>query len=221
MRVKSKEGTRGSLMWTQRLINNYPALLNAELTAAGMLPAGETVEWVSPLKDDDWAEYRDGSFLERLGLSRLQPSLRAFWPARGPQWDALGRSGGTVYLVEAKAHAGEMASDGAASTETSIALIGQSLATARTAMGASDDADWYTGHYQFANRLAHLHFLRQNGVDAHLVFIYFMGDADMRGPKARTEWSDAIESARKHLGFEHGSSILGVTDVFIDTNSLS
>ena len=78
MRVKSKEGTRGSLKWTQRLINNYPALLNAELTVAGMLPAGETVEWVSPLKDDDWAEYRDGSFLEPFGLSRLQPSLLAF-----------------------------------------------------------------------------------------------------------------------------------------------
>ena len=221
VRITSKEGTRGSLKWIQRLINNRPALLDAELCAAGILPEGESVTWVSPIKSDDWAEYRDGEFLKKLGLESVVSSLREFWPARGPQWDAFGRSGDKVYLVEAKAHVDEMASGGSASAESSIALIGRSLIAARTAFGAREDADWHAGHYQYANRLAHLHFLRQHGIDAHLVFVYFTGDADMRGPGSRHEWSGAIGSARNHLGFENGSSTPGVTDVFIDISGLN
>jgi hypothetical protein len=59
---------------------------------------------VSPLAEDNFAEHRDASFLARLGLEALTPNLREFWPARGPQWGALGVFDGGIVLVEAKAH---------------------------------------------------------------------------------------------------------------------
>lgn len=48
--------------------------------------------WLSPLQDDDYAEYRDAEFLHRLGLDELVPSLKQFWPRSGPEWDALSKS---------------------------------------------------------------------------------------------------------------------------------
>ena len=39
MRVTSKEGTRGSLKWIQRLINDHADLLDAVLIAAKILAA--------------------------------------------------------------------------------------------------------------------------------------------------------------------------------------
>lgn len=220
MRVISKEGTRGSLKWIQRLINNHPELIDAELMSAGALPTGVTVRWVSPLEDDDWAEYRDGAFLERIGLSRLQPALREFWPARGPQWDALGVAGDDVYLVEAKAHRNEMSSDGSASAEASVELIHRSLDATKAAMGVTGGVDWYSGHYQLANRLAHLHFLRQRGVKAHLVFVYFTEDEDMSGPASKGAWADAIGAAWRHLGLPTNESVPDVTELFIDVRGL-
>ena len=80
-RVVQKTGLRGSLKWIQRAVNEHPDVLNA---AIGL---GE-VEWLSPLGSDEYAEYRDGSFLERCGVKHLSSDLEAFWPQRGPQWDA-------------------------------------------------------------------------------------------------------------------------------------
>ena len=48
------------------------------------------------------------------------------------------------------------------------------LASAKEALGVPKDAPWDAPFYQYANRLAHLYFLRQlNGLDATLLFLYF------------------------------------------------
>ena len=44
------------------------------------------------------------------------------------------------------------------------------------ALGVSADRDWLKGYYQYANRIAALHFLTQHKVPAHLLLIYFLGD---------------------------------------------
>jgi hypothetical protein len=101
MRVEQNPGIKGSLKWIQAAVAR-PAVLDHALRTALDLPSGAVIDWRSPRGDDAWAEYRDGSFLEALGLARLAPDLKAFWPRRGPQWDALARvSTGDVILGEA------------------------------------------------------------------------------------------------------------------------
>jgi hypothetical protein len=106
MRVVQKPGSKGSLKWIQLLVNQRPELLEEELRA--LVGSRESVEWLSPLTEDQFAEYRDGSALELLGVSKLRRPLRDFWPALGPQWDALARVGEALVLVEAKAHITEL-----------------------------------------------------------------------------------------------------------------
>jgi hypothetical protein len=102
MKVVQKQGARGSLKWIQRAVNEgWPTLNEPILRQTG---SAAPITWLSPLASDEFAEYRDGSFLKLIGHPGLEPDLREFWPARGPQWDALGKaSQGDVLLVEANA----------------------------------------------------------------------------------------------------------------------
>ncbi len=162
------------------------------------------------MEADAYAEYRDGEFLDLLGLSHLREPLKDFWPERGPQWDALGQlDGGGVLLVEAKAHIGEMCSPGSAAGAASLARIAARLDKVAEALGASATrAPWTTHFYQLANRIAHLHFLRSHGVDAWLVLVNFLGDADMSGPQTAEAWAAAysVASHVMGLGKRHGLS---------------
>lgn len=192
MRVRQPEGARGSLKWLQRAVNRRPDLLEH--------PAVGPVEWLSPLANDDFAEYRDAAFLALIGHQHLAADLAAFWPARGPQWDALGRSGGRIVLVEAKAHVAEMLSPPCGAGEASMGRIRAALAQVRAALGAEGGADWTISFYQLANRLAHLHFLRLRGVDAVLLLVGFIGDRDMGGPETAAEWHSAYQVASYAMG---------------------
>ena len=108
-RFPQKPGAKGSLKWTQRLVNDRPDLLNDKIIRQAGLPKRGTIEWRSPLANDDYAEYRDQAFLELLDISLSKHPLEDFWPAQGPQWDALGKStDGTLFLVEAKSHISEV-----------------------------------------------------------------------------------------------------------------
>lgn len=54
-------------------------------------------------------------------------------------------------------------------------------------------ASWSEFFYQIANRIAHLHFLRSNGVPAWLVFVNFLGDKEMGGPTTPEAWETAYQ----------------------------
>ena len=222
MRVPQLAGHKGSLMWVQRLVARRPDLAEAPLRAAGALAPGARLDWVSPREADDRAEYRDASFLDVLGRSDLTPRLRAFWPARGPQWDALARADdGTVVLVEAKAHAAELASSCAA-TSPAREQIAAALARTRAALGAAPGADWLTGYYQFANRLAHLHFLRAEcGVPAYLLNLYFVGDHAVGGPETAADWATPLAAARAHLGLAPDLEVPGLVTAFVHVGELA
>jgi hypothetical protein len=204
MRVAQSAGTRGSLRWIQKLVSSKAVVFEAELRVAGILADHETVTWLSPREEDDWAEYRDGDFLQLLGLERLGADLKGFWPSRGPQWDALGlTSMGRPVLVEAKAHLGELTSNCQAS-EASLAKIHAALQATKETVGAHLAADWLNKYYQYANRLAHL---------------YFTNDNEMRGPKTAAEWKAGLQDAYVHLDLP--SRIVGLADVFIDVGRLT
>lgn len=198
-RAVQPEGTRGSLKWIQRAVEErWPALDGAILQK---LAGATEIEWRSPLRADDFAEYRDADFLERLGLGHLAEALAAFWPRRGPQWDALGRSdAGHILLVEAKAHIGEFCTPGTSAGPASRAVIQARLAEVADALGATPGRPWADLFYQLANRLAHLHFLRAQGVPAFLVLVGFLDDRDMDGPSGAETWVAAYQLAAYALG---------------------
>ena len=53
------------------------------------------------------------------------------------------------------------------------------FAQVKKALGVAAHNDWTKDYYQYANRIAHLWWLRGNGVDAHLLFVDFLNDADV------------------------------------------
>lgn len=157
MRSVQVQGQRGSLKWIQIAVEQQAPALNEPVLKH--LPNAVKIDWLSPLRSDGFAEYRDDAFLMRLGLSHLADELRSFWPKRGPQWDALGRTdSGQVLLVEAKAHIAEFCSPSSDASAQSLLLIRSSLEATASDLGVSaDDAEqWHRRFYQYTNRLAHL-----------------------------------------------------------------
>jgi hypothetical protein len=79
---------------------------------------------------------------------------------------------------------------------------------------------WAEGFYQLANRLAHLHFLRKNGVKAWLVLINFIGDRDMEGPSSEAEWRAAYQVVWHVLGARKDHRLSPFTiDIYPDVRS--
>jgi hypothetical protein len=192
MRIEQPAGHKGSLRWMQRAVNGAPRCLQA----AALPP----LTWVSPLAGDGFAEYRDGDFLRRLGLGHLAPALSDFWPARGPQWDGLARFDGGVVLAEAKAHLREFDTPPSAAGPASARRIETAFARVQAALGITPAAPWDRTFYQYANRIAHLWWLRAQGINAHLVLIGFLHDPDLNGPATAADWHTAISGAEAALG---------------------
>lgn len=192
MRVPQPKGERGSLKWIQRAVAHRADLIQ---------PAGHSaIEWLSPRADDDFAEYRDGDFLRLLSLDTLNTALSEFWPTQGPQWDALGRSEDQVYLVEAKAHVAEFLTSPCMAGAASRQKIKNSLDAVKSALGADPSRDWLSAFYQYANRLAHLWWLRDRGVAAHLLCVDFLGDAEQNGPQSSETWQATYLAADYAMG---------------------
>ena len=63
-RIVQPKGTKGSLKWTQHVINKPPSLLNTPINYLIGVEEENTIEWLSPKEDDDYSEYRDQAFLD-------------------------------------------------------------------------------------------------------------------------------------------------------------
>ena len=225
MRAIQPQGARGSLKWIQALVNQRSHLLNRQVRESCCLEPDEAIEWVSPLADDQYAEYRDAAFLRRLCVELGHRPLREFWPRNGPQWDALGRTDqGAVFLVEAKANIPEFVSSASgAKSPTSIALIDDSLKQVQRFLRVDTGIDWTGKLYQYANRIAHLYLLRElNRLPANLLFIYFVGDKDVDGPQTAGEWKAAIEVAERVLGLPARHRLSDyIAEIFVHVNDLA
>ncbi len=163
MRVEQPSGSRGSLLWIQRAVAERWHDLETPIMAR--LGIDTKIDWRSPLAEDGFAEYRHSAFLQRLGLERLSVELKAFWPRRGPHWDALGlTANGQVLLVEAKAHVAEFCTPASGASEGSLIRIREALDRVAVALGVTDGTSWHRLFYQYANRLAFLWFLRGQGI---------------------------------------------------------
>jgi hypothetical protein len=222
-RFPQQIGTRGSQKWIQLLINDCPQLINTPLQRECQLAADEHITWVSPLKSDEFAEYRDQEFLHQIGVSLKQRPLNTFWPSSGPQWDALARTDkGKVFIVEAKAHITEIVSSGCGASSQPKALIEKSFHEVESYLKIQSLTEWTTVFYQYANRLTHLYLLRElNNIPAYLVFVYFLNDKEMNGPATKEEWISAIQVVEEVLGLGKKHSLKPyIIDVFIDVNDI-
>lgn len=188
------------------------AVLNALRLARATF---DRIDWVAPLEHKRFSEPCDGTFLELLGLRHLRAQLADFWPKGGPRWDALAvlQPGAGVLLVEAKSYPGEIRGGGCKAVPESRTVIERSIRTARDWFGASKGADWLGPLYQYANRLAHVRFLREvAGRTAWLANVCFLDDPIK--PTTRMQWDVLLPDLKSALGFRSGT-IPYVIDVFL------
>jgi len=218
-RYVQKEGTKGSLRWIQEFVNDRAGELDRIIAKASQGRITTPIEWRSPRRDDDLAEYRDEAFLDLLGLALTRRPLEDFWPRQGPQWDALGRTGsGQSILVEAKANIPEVISPATAAGDPSRSRIEAALGETAAFLGVRSSCDWTGTFYQYTNRLAHLYLLSElNEVDAWLVLVYFMNDEDVDGPGTEAEWKAALQVMYGSLGLPKRHALSErVVNVFVD-----
>ena len=199
------------------MVNDHPTYLNDCISKAFGWDTAE-IEWRSPLLGDEYAEYYDQEFLDRLGVIDLRMPLQEFWPKSGPRWDGLARTtGGKLILVEAKAYIEEAVDYHSRASKDSLARIEKRLDEAKTAFRAYSDASWHNPFYQMANRLAHLYYLADiNKKDAYLVFVNFANAIDVENPASREEWKGATRLAHKCMGLKDGKLSRRVTSIIID-----
>jgi hypothetical protein len=224
IRAMTSFALRGSKRWLQVAVNRKPRHLLSALQRSGAIAPGISVKWRSPLQEENFREYRDQTALEKAGveIANLKKPLNEFWPARGPVWDALGiTSEGQTLFIEAKAHIPEAATPATKAAAASLDLIDRSLREARKFYAPRAKAIWSNLFYQYANRLAHQHFLRQvNGVPSTLVFLYFVNADDMLGPTSEEEWHGAVRLIHAALGVPKDLRSFGVFDAFLDARLL-
>lgn len=216
--------TRGSQELLHIAMNKRRELLLASLRSAQAIGRRESVEWVSPLANDNFREYRDGAAIHKLRLQdRLRVPLSEFWPARGAVWDALAVAGGSrPILVEAKAHIPEIASPGSRASGASLKRIMSGLEATRRYLAPRSRASWTGLFYQYANRLAHQFFLRErNEIESSLVFLCFTNAVDMDGPTSEGEWQGAIRLVHAVLGLPKDLARFGIYHAFLDANNLT
>jgi len=221
-RIQQEPGVKGSQKWIQKLVNEKSDLLTSLIRTQLDLPETDTITWLSPLAEDGYAEYQDLGFLDLLNITLPKISLSDFWPLKGPVWDGLGRSEtGEVFLIEAKSHISEVLSPGTGAGVKSLRKIKKSLDDTKTFLHSNSEHDWTSTFYQYTNRLAHLYLLRVlNEVPAYLVFVYFVNDEDMNGPKSIDEWNGALSLLKSYLGIGQHRLKKYIADIFIDIDEI-
>jgi hypothetical protein len=221
MRVVRGEGVKGSKKWLQKLINEKPEMLNRQILSHLHANETQSINWLSPKIEYNYAEYSDEHALKLLEVKLDQRPLRGFWPRRGPQWDGLGKGGsGELFFVEAKSHISELYSCINAEG-TSLNLILNSLNETKQYLNPNSKVDWSNGFYQYANRLAYLYLMRTlNSKPAYLVFIYFLNDLEVGGPSSIEEWKGAIELLHTYFGLKRHKLQKYIIDAFVDVTKL-
>src|SRR5215213_8973728 len=201
-RIVPKTATKGSQKWLQVLTNSHPEVIDRAVATALRSKADASIQWLSPLSSDEYAEYQDQTVFDRLDVTLPHRLLASFWPAQGPVWDGLGITArGELLLLEAKSHIPELLSSAGASNPVSMDHIRDSLEETRVYLGANTCLDWTTPLYQYTNRVAHLYLLRVlNRLPAFLIMIYFINDHEQRGPTTQQEWQGAILLQKTLLG---------------------
>jgi hypothetical protein len=198
------------LRWMGR---HRKAFDNAVLLAIGRV--GSKIEWLDfKFKPGGiWpdAELQGMEFLAENEV--LQKEWERFWPVgRGiHNWDSVGWVSSDeireLLLIEAKAHIEETKTSCQAKDPESIKKIKKAFEIVKNALGVPIEIDWMKDYYQVANRIAALHFLHQQKISSHLLFINFVGDlcgAGRSSPRSEREWQQVLDVQDRAIGLPKG-----------------
>ncbi|MFY9674547.1 MAG: hypothetical protein WAK13_08830 [Terriglobales bacterium] len=190
-----------------RYLTQAPTRLS-DAVVKSIRQTGELI-WIPPEGSKEWKGMR---FLQRgqtVNESVVEKWTK-FWPQRGnpPNWDAIARlDAGTRsewLLFEAKANHAEFCSSPCGAIGPSREIIQKALGRTKAYLGVHRDFLWLGTYYQYANRIACLHFPNSIAeVPARLIFIYFTGDCfpdKRRCPETESEWHGLIEACHLTLG---------------------
>lgn len=222
-RTEQKADSHGSLKDIQELVNHHAPLLNNQLKLCFKDLANDKINWKSPLTNENFAEYSDDAFIQKIGLDPTEIKLRDFWPIGGAHWDALATtSNERIILLEAKANIPELISPATAAGAVSAKLINSSLQETKDYLGSKNKHDWAGTFYQYTNRIAHLYFLRvTHEKPAFLVNVYFIGDKTVDGPASIDEWKGAIKVLHSYFGLGSHKLSKYMADIFIHVDEIS
>jgi len=178
-------GVKGSKYWMQTIVNSE---LKTKLDKQMGL---DPIKWLSPLAEDNYAEYKlnQAVIANEIGIPK---DIYTFWPKNQPQWDAIGLSGDTIILVEAKAHTKELYSSMSASSDASRELICESMEKVLNECYPKGEIEkWKHGYYQLGNRLTFLKMLSDiaapYGKNVKLVLLNIVNDITHK-PTSEAEW---------------------------------
>jgi hypothetical protein len=194
---------------------HYRAERPSVLDALLLKPLGgpdARLEWVYPTGAEGEREPQGLEFLS--DREDVQALWRDFWPqrGRGPTWDGVAvvhaNSSPEWVLIEAKANTVEFVTPSCGAVERGgREQIETALNRVKAALGVHRHYSWLGSYYQYANRLAVLHFLNEQArVPARLLHVYFTGDCFPDGrecPGSAEDWKQLIEARRITLGLPH------------------
>jgi hypothetical protein len=225
---RSGKAIKGSQFQLQNVVNRTPDLLNKKIlegSATLRSAISGDITWVSPLEKENHLEYQDKEFLEAIGYPQLKDELFKFWPEGGPVWDALAKFSlktsdkHGVILLEAKSHIEELENTkGCGAEGKSRRLIVDTFERVQKDLQVTPNPNWTGMYYQYANRIAHLYFLSMvQKIPTWLVFLYFLNDKQMEGPKEKSEWDAVLTNVKDelHLPNKHVLSS-NIINVFYD-----
>lgn len=218
----------GSEWHLLRILGRHRAKFTAELLR---VTSGTSIDWIDfDISPDEWAHYdSELKALSFLHNEQTQKAYRTFWPQSGNpvNWDSVGilrrPNLNETILLEAKANIQEIKSSSGASG-ASMELIHKSIDRAMRDVSRKVDVEWTRNYYQFANRIAHLHFLQNQGHPARLVMLYFLGDTpdtSRTTPQTPDEWAEALAAQDEYLGIDYSKPLSKrIHKVFLDIRSI-
>jgi hypothetical protein len=168
-----------------------------------------------PLQQD--REFKGMGFIQDTSV---RSAWKLFWPQSGnaQNWDAIATASidnqHEWLLVEAKGHLKEMNSTCGASGPSRQKIRLALEQTSRAVGNRLQPMDnWLSPYYQYANRLAALHFLRnvcKPAIKARLLFVYFCGDPHKYAdcPKTEQAWMPDLQKMSNHLGIDKGCTLM-------------
>ncbi|KYC50426.1 MAG: hypothetical protein AMQ74_01255 [Candidatus Methanofastidiosum methylothiophilum] len=202
--IQKELGVQGEIKWLDFGYNKQKISLDAEIKGIEFLSDHPKYE----VMKKSWSDY---------------------WTGNTQNWDAVFILNGKYYIVEAKAHIGELESQFGGQENKNKEKIEKAFNETAEELGASTTKDWFGNYYQLANRLAFTHYLNKEGINAGLVYIYFIDGYKKRviegekvkveedkGVKTKEEWLSAIRAEYKELGIDESKIKKHICNIFIN-----
>jgi hypothetical protein len=189
-----------------------------------------SMEWLDYPKDDKRksldGEHTGIDFLDKKIKTRISENWKKYWPQNGQKWDAVIYCSPIVpdtnlkdkcIIVEAKAHLKEGIEKGSdAKDEKSIKKINDAFEATQKRFEIKTQNDWKKKYYQFANRLAFVNFMLDNGIECSLLNIYFLNGWPNK-PENVLEinaWKELINAEYSYLGINDIAKKY-ISDIFV------